>query len=68
MPGWGSFACCGQKEKGDDSNHKALLQLGCGKNKLPRNGPMCKPHLEAHSQQSLSDTVKAVHFCAGKYE
>ena len=36
------------------------------KNKLLRNGPMCKPHLEAHSQQSLSDTVKAVHFCAGK--
>ena len=27
---------------------------------------MCKPHLEAHSQQSLLDTVKAVHFCAGK--
>ena len=59
-------AWCGQKK----NRRRTLITMRSAimmwKNQLLRNGPVCKPHLEAHSQQSLSDTVKAVHFCAGK--
>lgn len=58
-------AWCGKKK-----NRRTVITtrsaIRMWKNQLPRNGPMRKPHLEAHSQQSLSDTVKAVLFCAGK--
>ena len=64
-PGWGSSASC--MVQGEKTNRRTLITVRSAirmwENQLPRNGPMCKPHLEAHSQQSFRYSKSCAFLC-----